>query len=1439
MSYEKGGRASKFGNKYEELFVIYELLNVVLEANISVVYEPLGPEEEGVDLIVTTNDDRTLFQCKGRNSHKNFWECNDLKKRRIFEKWQKHLVRDDEVNVGLVSPLSCTTLEDIIKRSLNTPSYESFFQYQIHSANADTQKFYLELIKSLGIESNTGKVLPFLNRIKLEQISESNIERSIDLIIRLKFENDLKQVKNALYSFIKNEDIYGKEIDIYVLNRYFSENDIRYIELSNCVQNIESINRINTNFSQCYTAINNSIIERDETKTVVNNIINGNNVVIHGAAGYGKSGVLQHTIIKLNEMSIPYLSINLADTALDSSFEIFYNELGLKKSPAICLDVIKKNGPVVLIFDQLDSIKWINSKSTTCINNLKRIFDDVKGLNKNRKSDCKISIVVSCRTYDLENDRLLKNIFDDTWKRILVGKMNYENISRYIDRSICKEFVETLRIPNNLFIYLNIKDKVNIVNGTSIKLIEEWIDQICRESKLKNCNIRNEIYIIVNKMNALQVLSLNNDNLGIDDKILEYLISENLIVRINNKISFTHQTTYDYLISKKMFDDYLSTEKIVSIIPLKKYQTPIERYKLQMFMDRLLDFDENKFIEFAEKFLVSKNVRMYYKYLISEILCSILEPSDIILEYVSNNYTNSVIYNACIKNKVFSRKIRSTFMKTTRLSQFDKEFIIKGIRFLKGNVEDYDVKDILSFDDPELNKELFNSLDYRFYNDSEKVFDFRYNYMLNNNSIDSLYISDLNKAFEMNDIYTTRLIELLFIKNKKHLSFFTEEKLTLRKISNPKQVFDILFKLIPLSNLPYDEWTGTYHSHNIQRLIVNIVKVCNSSLVETDFSDYFQLYDSKISSNSYVINELFLDFLSKNKNANNATQIINYVSKNIEFTLEHASGKSKVYYLSLILGNNLNDSNKTASEQVLDAIYYYNPKNIISYYKTHKEHRQFFCWGKLQHDILNALDEQLLNKKCIELKKVLNRRMPKGNFYNDYQSSFGSVVSPLYNKKISENSWIKLINNGDKISTKDKSLNMTEEGYYIESNVDSFSSDFVSVVKQNPIFYIDYFSKCKRDIHEKFINAFFYGISECSCYEGIDKNKIQNIIMYYMNDNESERVKNYLSFLSKNISYIDEEIINCLFEKVIKTAKEHGNLKYEMYKLNSTYGELSLLVSSYLWESKKMNFIIENIIEYYYNNEDFNIRFCSLEMLTPVLNINKDYSVKKILSLLKEPKMFNYYNINKLILHIYQGNQRYIHKCIYKTCKKYHENDEAIKMALYSATEIYIHTGSLKNIVFDRQIKKKNSRFIVEMLEAYENHYDSYRRIKKLLSFYSEESQHLICNLIKANKLSFSNDEKIIKYALFKYKNRGLKLFDYIEDLECDFHKNFASYIIRHSQKMLKEDYFSKEEYSKIIMQLYGKYQNDEKLCNKLLDVIDLLYCDGCAIQIIREYVRR
>ena len=133
MAHEKGGRADKLGNRYEDRWVAEQLLNLCRERIQSLVHEPVGEAADDADVLICRTDGVVeLHQCKSSNANKDKWSISDLKERGILFRAKKHLDADHTHQYKLVSPLSCQAMVTLIERANNsTDNPRDFYDYQI------------------------------------------------------------------------------------------------------------------------------------------------------------------------------------------------------------------------------------------------------------------------------------------------------------------------------------------------------------------------------------------------------------------------------------------------------------------------------------------------------------------------------------------------------------------------------------------------------------------------------------------------------------------------------------------------------------------------------------------------------------------------------------------------------------------------------------------------------------------------------------------------------------------------------------------------------------------------------------------------------------------------------------------------------------------------------------------------------------------------------------------------------------------------------------------------------------------------------------------------------------------------------------------------------------------------------------------------------------
>ena len=349
--------------------------------------------------------------------------------------------------------------------------------------------------------------------------------------------------------------------------------------------------------------------------------------------------------------------------------ESWGHDLGFPSSIAHSIHWVSRNKNAVIILDQLDALRWTQANSSEALTVCMELIRQVEYLNHERNK--KIITVFVCRTYDLENDNNINSLFKkqdalkNNWEIIKVNVFEDKEVKEIIGEnyeSFLPKLKNLLRIPSNLYILQHLdEEEVYEECLTTYHLIDKWFKQICRKSTtagLQERAINEVIKRIVDFLDKTGRLYIPKQNLNIEEAELDYLISSEIIILQNNKVSFVHQSILDYFISQSMFEKYFndSNQPIENIIGEKSKQNPSRRYQVQMFLQNILELDSSDFLLIGEKMLTSNNIRYYVKHIFYEILRQIEEPDENITQFILTNYENNIFGNYLMKNTILGKK---------------------------------------------------------------------------------------------------------------------------------------------------------------------------------------------------------------------------------------------------------------------------------------------------------------------------------------------------------------------------------------------------------------------------------------------------------------------------------------------------------------------------------------------------------------------------------------------------------------------------------------------------------------------------------------------------------------------------------------------------------------------------------------------------------------
>ncbi len=1320
------------------------MLKVLDEKLDYVVLEPLGDDERGVDIWIGQKDDsREGQQCKGRNGSKEYWDYGTANAKGIFTKWKYQLDRGISNKVALVSPLVFTFLEDLIERAKNTSNNpKDFYNNQILNASKEFVDFFNNFCKVMEINPEKDldliKCISYLNRIAYHQFPDTELKELILSKISYLLIGNEQEIYEAFIAWIVDGDILGKIINQSVLYTFLKEKNIRFKNLGTDERIMPRLEELNQEYKTSFIPLSNGLINRGEFSIFRDVINSGDSLIIHGKAGRGKSGCTVNIINYCQENTIPYIAIKLDKRIPNGTADKWGKDLGLPASIAHCIHSISKNERAVIILDQLDALRWTQSHSRDALLVCAQIINQVESLNFERQY--KISVVLVCRTYDLENDNNIKSLFkksdmkDDAikWNKVLVNELDDEMAKGIVGKryeQLTSKLKEILRIPSNLYIWQKLDpNKEYSECSTANNLVSKWWEQLlekCFELGLSEADLnstKEKIVTFLENKGGIYI-PLNVLSLSVNKSCLKFLSSNAFLIIQDNKASFAHQSILDCFFAEKMLKRYYEGEDIAEIIGNKEKQTPSKRYQVQMFMQNLFEFDSQEFINAGQKMFEAKQIRYFVKFVFLEVLNQIDILDENIQNFIINNCENEIYGNHIINNVIF---LRPKYIRLLRqCGVLDKWFNNSQKKDIVFNLiismsPYYEIEDIAFIE-----KYLFHSKDDDnkfsrcFYHDinqdTNELFELRMRFYKRYPQIEDVYI-DFKSMLKNCEMRTIRILAFLLenkIKSKEKNIYKYEEEYLFEEseilIKNGMEVVDLLLPYIPTESakrLSFDDWSGRYsHRRGLERACIQIIKKANAAIIALKPETFLERYKEFMGKGNALFNEIILDGLYRLPEKYSDVVIMYLCSDFDRNIFDETSGNNDKLFLAKQI---IEKHSKSCSEKsffILEktVFRYLSPRAKDTYrsridYNREKNNCKVYWsfWGDLQKEILEILPDNRVSNQAKDLLHVLNRRFPEGTTLYKYLDIYGGTVkSPIAGKKLNNKKWLEILTN-KKLKNKSHSRWKYVSGGLIDSSIEGFATNFSNAVSEEPVRMINLVLSNKEEILEVYIDSLFSGVAYSKDLDNVQIELLETMILTYPCDYTSQRADYICSIIenkkngewSQNVLDILKDIaINCKNSEISKPNETNSDDKemnsFDMLQSNTkncVRANAVQAIAKLLWKDNALLEQFKDTIEILTLDEDPVVKFASLLALWPSYNIEREWASGKILNLYEQDLRLAGFNDTKNMLFLLYP---IYHERIIKIIEEcyYSKDKELIKMGAYCLSEMFILENEFADIM--------------------------------------------------------------------------------------------------------------------------------------------------------------
>lgn len=373
---------------------------------------------------------------------------------------------------------------------------------------------------------------------------------------------------------------------------------------------------------------------------------NSNLCILQGQAGVGKSVVIKKLIEELDKQQVKTLCIK-AD-----SLNMMSNEMWLDKLIEHIQYLKSDQRNLVVIIDQIDALSQYLTNDRDKINMFVTLISDLKDYPD-------VKIVVSCRKYDLEYDNDLKALCHKA-HFVDIGKLRLEDVKRVINllktglsKQIDTQTTELLQTAHllNLFCMVYQRNSHFVKVNNAHHLYDEFWRLLLETAPktLEKCSVETTLLKIAecaqNQKTLSPIISLDANG----ESALEYLASNNVIVKKDNCYSFFHQSFYDYTLAR------LYTRKEGSFF--ENIQGGFQGIEMRSTVKAILDYERAHTPELYSNdlrlILNSSKIRLHIKLL----TLSLIAMSEDVC-----NYEQEIISYVCSKDE----KLLSYFLRGIR-----------------------------------------------------------------------------------------------------------------------------------------------------------------------------------------------------------------------------------------------------------------------------------------------------------------------------------------------------------------------------------------------------------------------------------------------------------------------------------------------------------------------------------------------------------------------------------------------------------------------------------------------------------------------------------------------------------------------------------------------------------------------------------------------------
>ena len=341
-------------------------------------------------------------------------------------------------------------------------------------------------------------------------------------------------------------------------------------------------------------------------------------LIVDGQAGLGKSTVVTQAATRLADEGWFVAVARMDSNASIQSSNRLGQEMGLTKSPTHLLAEVSRGTSALLVFDQLDAVSLYSGRMPDNFESVDEAITEAKHLR-----NLKILLVV--RTVDHYNDPRLSALGSDTnIERHSLTNLNIEDVITHfrahaMEIPTSRTTLELLCSPLHLAVFCRLSDSARSDEYTTLSdLFERYTKDVRSRIERNIQRLRWDRIVgdLVTYMSANEVLTAPHAVINADQREIDLLVSESVLVRDTTGFAFFHESFFDFLFARS----FIAKGGDLHGFLVESGQYLFRRAQTRQVLEHLAGTNPYLFRETVVKVLSSDQIRPHLKSVVVSVL---------------------------------------------------------------------------------------------------------------------------------------------------------------------------------------------------------------------------------------------------------------------------------------------------------------------------------------------------------------------------------------------------------------------------------------------------------------------------------------------------------------------------------------------------------------------------------------------------------------------------------------------------------------------------------------------------------------------------------------------------------------------------------------------------------------------------------------------------